>query len=247
MFVQKLKEHKWIQCMMSYVCQNVFQQVWFGKRRLFLVLSKQIPHYPPLTLFHIFDAHFPQKHLLDPMAFCLAVLARSYLKVARMFGGQTFLPASFWRNYLKSKFFQRAGVIYCCNFLAYYPLLGFPLSISDLICIVSSIPSLAHFFLFFTNFWPKINCAKNEFSTDFLQNLKFKRFSVLQGLAYHMNRKTILLRVTKLVSDANLHFERMFLFGFLLELVKQQISLLFDYISKKFYGIVQIMNLNRSS
>ena len=119
--------------------------------------------------------------------------------------------------------------------------------LADLICIFNSIPHLAHFFLFFTNFLPKKNCAKNEFSTDLLQNLKFKRLSMLQGLAYHMNRKTVLLRFTKLSSDANLHFERMFLFGFLLKMVKQQISFLFDYISKKFYGIVQIMNLNRNS
>ena len=41
---------------------------------------------------------------------CLAVLARSYLKVAWMFGGQTFSPASFW-NYLKTKGFRRASVI----------------------------------------------------------------------------------------------------------------------------------------
>ena len=93
--VQKLKEHRSIQCVMWYVCQNFFQPVSFGKMRLFLVLSKQTPHYPPLTMFHIFDAHFLQKHLLDPMAFCLAGLVRSYLKVARMFGGQTFSPASF--------------------------------------------------------------------------------------------------------------------------------------------------------
>ena len=160
MFVQKLKEHQWTQCMMSFVCQNLFQPVSFGKRRLFLVLSKQIPHYPPLTLFHIFDAHFLQKHLLDPMAFWLAVMAKSFLKVARMFGGQTFSPASFWRNYLKTKVFRRASVIYCCKYLAYY-------QIADLISIVSSIPSLAQFALFFTNFWPKKIVQRMNFQLIF--------------------------------------------------------------------------------
>ena len=123
-----------INSMLDLVCfRKLFQPVSFGRRHLFLVLSKQFPHYPPLTLFHIFDAHFLQKHLLDPMAFCWAVMAKSFLKVAQIFGRQNFSPASFWRNYLKTKFFRRASVIYCCNYLAYYPLLGFPLSISGCI------------------------------------------------------------------------------------------------------------------
>ena len=48
-------------------------------------------------------------------------------------------------------------------------------------------------------------------------------------------------------SDSNLHFERVFLFGFLPKMVKQQNWLLFDDNSKKFYPIFQTKNLNRNS
>ena len=132
------------------------------------------------------------------MAFCVAVMAKSFLKVAQIFGGQKFSPASFWRNLLKTKFFRRQVSFIVAYIWSIILSWASHYQLADVICIVSSIPSLARF-SFFTNFRPKKNCAKNEFSTDFLQNLKFKRVSMLQGLAYHMNRKTVLLRFKKRV------------------------------------------------
>ena len=155
MFVQKLEEHQSIQCLIWYVFENLFQPVSFGRRHLFLVLSKQFPHYPPLTMFHIFDARFLQKHLLDPMAFCLAVLTRSYLKVARMFDGQTFSPASFLANLFENEGFSEGkchSVTIVWSIILY---LASHYQLADVICNLRSIPLAADIFWFFTKFRPK--------------------------------------------------------------------------------------------
>ena len=180
------------------------------------------------------------------MAFCVAVMAKSFLKVAQIFGGQKFSPASFWRNLLKTKFFRRQVSFIVAYIWSIILSWASHYQLADVICIVSSIPSLARF-SFFTNFRPKKNCAKNEFSTDFLQNLKFKRVSMLQGLAYHMNRKTVLLRFKKKSSDSSLHFERVFLFGFFAENGQTAEFIIIWWQFQKILSYFSDKNLNRNS
>ena len=134
MFVQKLKEHHWIEWRAVIFSPKQFSAGFVWKK--VFVSDFYFETFLTIPTAHIAShiwRSFSTNAFLAPLAFCLAALARSQLNVAQTFGGQKFFR---WRAYGKNiwKLMSFGGqVSLCCSYLAYYPVCGFPISATGII------------------------------------------------------------------------------------------------------------------
>ena len=137
---------------------NFFRSVFAKKSWKFWVFLEQIRQSPLPTAFLHFDAFFPETHVSDPFAYCLAVMTRSYLIGAENLGWRNFFAGEFLAKTYEKPGFFRGQLLFCRTFLAQKPMYGIPMIVRHGERSVNCIQSLVDNFLIFHNNLPETFC-----------------------------------------------------------------------------------------